>query len=57
VRLTVKGRVPVQFYGRLGGMVPFPDELVKEIQRLVKDTPNVDENPREAWFDRMMATS
>ena len=27
VRLAVKGRVPVEFYGRLGGVVPFPDEI------------------------------
>jgi 2-oxoglutarate/2-oxoacid ferredoxin oxidoreductase subunit alpha len=57
VRLTVKGRTPVQFYGRLGGMVPFPDELLNEIQRLINATPSLDENPREAWFERMMAAS
>jgi 2-oxoglutarate ferredoxin oxidoreductase subunit alpha len=57
VRLTVKGRTPVQFYGRLGGMVPFPGELLTEIQRLIKETPSLDENPREAWFERMMAAS
>ena len=28
VRLAVKGRVPVEFYGRLGGVVPFPDEIL-----------------------------
>ena len=31
---AVKGRIPVEFYGRMGGMVPFPDEILAEIQRL-----------------------
>ncbi|HTP00922.1 MAG TPA: 3-methyl-2-oxobutanoate dehydrogenase subunit VorB [Anaerolineales bacterium] len=55
VRLTVKNRVPVQFYGRLGGVVPFPGEILSEIELMVKNTPSVDEHPREAWFERMMA--
>jgi 2-oxoglutarate/2-oxoacid ferredoxin oxidoreductase subunit alpha len=32
VRLTVEGRIPVQFYGRMGGVVPLPDELLHAIQ-------------------------
>lgn len=32
VRLAVNGRVPVHFYGRIGGVVPMPDELVNAIQ-------------------------
>ena len=35
VRLLVQGRVPVEFYGRLGGVVPFPDEILTEIRRVV----------------------
>jgi 2-oxoglutarate ferredoxin oxidoreductase subunit alpha len=34
VRLAVNGRVPVSFYGRMGGVVPFPDEIVNEIHKL-----------------------
>ena len=33
VQLAVKGRVPVQFYGRLGGMLPTPEELVQQIEK------------------------
>jgi len=55
VRLSVKGRVPVEFYGRLGGVVPFPDEILSEIQRITSSKLNTQENPREAWFERMMA--
>jgi 2-oxoglutarate/2-oxoacid ferredoxin oxidoreductase subunit alpha len=36
VRLAVKHRVPVEFYGRTGGMVPFPEEVYQALQRLIK---------------------
>ena len=36
VRLAVNGLVPVEFYGRMGGIVPFPDEVLEAIQRLAK---------------------
>ncbi len=32
VRLAVNGRAPVHFYGRMGGMVPFPDEVLAKIK-------------------------
>lgn len=35
VRLAVEGRVPVDFYGRTGGSVPMPDEILSEISRLL----------------------
>ena len=34
VRLAVEGRVPVSFYGRMGGVVPLPDEVLEQIQLL-----------------------
>jgi 2-oxoglutarate ferredoxin oxidoreductase subunit alpha len=36
VRLAVKGRVPVWFYGRMGGMMPLPDEVLEEIRKIHK---------------------
>ncbi len=36
VRLAVNGKVPVDFYGRMGGMVPLPDEIFEQIQELNK---------------------
>jgi 2-oxoglutarate ferredoxin oxidoreductase subunit alpha len=33
VRLAVGGAAPVRFYGRLGGVVPTPPELVDQIER------------------------
>jgi len=34
VRLAVEGRVPVRFYGRLGGVVPTPPEVLEQIERV-----------------------
>jgi 2-oxoglutarate ferredoxin oxidoreductase subunit alpha len=34
VRLAVEGRCPVQFYGRMGGIVPLPDEVLKVIHEM-----------------------
>jgi 2-oxoglutarate ferredoxin oxidoreductase subunit alpha len=48
----VKGRKPVEFYGRLGGMVPFPDEILAEIQRIDGELPGKDRDPRKSWRQR-----
>ncbi|MCC6801247.1 MAG: 3-methyl-2-oxobutanoate dehydrogenase subunit VorB [Anaerolineae bacterium] len=32
VRLAVAGRVPVGFYGRMGGAIPTPDEILRAIE-------------------------
>jgi 2-oxoglutarate ferredoxin oxidoreductase subunit alpha len=37
VRLAVEGRVPIRFYGRMGGVVPLPDEVFEEIQKVRSD--------------------
>jgi 2-oxoglutarate ferredoxin oxidoreductase subunit alpha len=34
VRLAVEGKVPVEFYGRMGGIIPAPDEVVHALERL-----------------------
>jgi len=54
VRLAVKGRVPVEFYGRMGGVVPFPDEILHEIERITTSELNPQSNPREEWYERMV---
>lgn len=53
VELANKGRVPIRFYGRPGGVVPFPDEILDEIHHLVQHPPALDEDPRLAWLERM----
>lgn len=35
VQLGVLGKVPIKFYGVMGGLVPFPDDVLPEIERLV----------------------
>lgn len=34
VRLAVEGRCPVRFYGRCGGVIPSPDEVVEVIKEM-----------------------
>jgi len=34
VRLAVQGKVPVSFYGRMGGVMPLPDEVLEQIHKL-----------------------
>ncbi|MEW5940349.1 MAG: 3-methyl-2-oxobutanoate dehydrogenase subunit VorB, partial [Chloroflexota bacterium] len=55
VRLAVRGRVPVEFYGRTGGMVPFPDEILGEIKRIAAGRVAGEADPRDAWLERMTA--
>jgi len=35
VRLSVEGRKPVHFYGRTGGMVPHPDDILNKVREIV----------------------
>lgn len=52
VQRSVKGRIPVEFYGRMGGMVPFPDEILAEIRRMATESVPVDGDPRLRWMQR-----
>jgi 2-oxoglutarate ferredoxin oxidoreductase subunit alpha len=36
VRLAVNGKAPVKFYGRMGGVVPLPDEVLEQIRKMVE---------------------
>jgi 2-oxoglutarate ferredoxin oxidoreductase subunit alpha len=36
VRLAVEGRCPVEFYGRMGGVMPLPDEILDALQRMIQ---------------------
>ena len=35
VRLAVEGRKPVSFFGRSGGIVPNPDEILDKVREIV----------------------
>jgi 2-oxoglutarate ferredoxin oxidoreductase subunit alpha len=34
VRMGLEGKIPVHFYGRMGGIMPLPDEILDEIRKL-----------------------
>jgi 2-oxoglutarate ferredoxin oxidoreductase subunit alpha len=34
VRLTVKDRIPIHFYNRMGGVVPSPEEIIEQVIKL-----------------------
>jgi 2-oxoglutarate ferredoxin oxidoreductase subunit alpha len=35
VRLAACGRVPISFFGKVGGLVPLPEDVLAEIKKLV----------------------
>jgi len=53
VRRIVANRVPIQFYGRMGGVVPFPDEVLSEIQRISREPLAADVDPKQEWMKRL----
>ncbi len=57
VQLAVAGRIPVEFYGRLGGVVPFQDEILAEIQRLATQPLSPNGDPRHSWLKRLKANN
>ncbi len=50
-----KNQCPIQFYGRAGGTVPLPEEVLKQIQLMVNDGIPADVDPRDLWFERLTA--
>ena len=52
VKAQVQGKVPVEFFGRMGGVTPFPDEILDEIRRVASNVGAV-ENEREEWLERL----
>lgn len=50
---AVKGEANVEFYGRMGGVMPFPDEILGEIKRIYQEAPKPDIHPRDLWLERM----
>jgi 2-oxoglutarate ferredoxin oxidoreductase subunit alpha len=35
VRLATRCRIPISFFGKMGGIVPLPDDVLAEIKKLV----------------------
>ena len=36
VKIALEGTKPIQFYGRTGGIVPPPDEIIEQVQKVMK---------------------
>jgi len=50
---ATENSLPVEFYGRMGGVVPFPDEVLEEIRRVAKGGLDTTGHPRDRWLTRM----
>jgi 2-oxoglutarate ferredoxin oxidoreductase subunit alpha len=53
VLLASQGRIPVEFYGRMGGVMPFPDEILREIKRLHTEGWQAEGHPRDRWLAKL----
>ncbi|MBT7191938.1 MAG: 3-methyl-2-oxobutanoate dehydrogenase subunit VorB [Anaerolineae bacterium] len=54
VKQAVAGRAPIEFYGRMGGMTPFPDEILDEIRRVDQSDEEIaDGMERIEWLERL----
>jgi 2-oxoglutarate ferredoxin oxidoreductase subunit alpha len=52
IRKVTQDACPIEFYARMGGIVPFPDEILREIRRMVKEPKNSGGDPRLRWLQR-----
>lgn len=53
VKKVVQGRVPIEFFGRMGGITPFPDEILEEIRRIANNGEHIEGHEREEWLARL----
>ena len=52
LRIT-KDQCPIHFYGRAGGPVPLPEDILKQIDLMVDEGIPTDIHPRDLWFKRL----
>jgi 2-oxoglutarate ferredoxin oxidoreductase subunit alpha len=48
-----QGKTPISFYGRMGGMVPYPDEVTTAIESMVSGSEDLAQHPRDRWLAKM----
>ena len=53
VLLAVGNQVPVEFYGRMGGVIPFPNEILSEIKRYIANNWPTEGHPRDRWLTQL----
>jgi 2-oxoglutarate ferredoxin oxidoreductase subunit alpha len=51
VRLAVGDHLPVSFYGRMGGLVPFPDDILPEIEKMIQSAEHAVPRSKVGWAD------
>ncbi|BBB46793.1 3-methyl-2-oxobutanoate dehydrogenase subunit VorB [Pelolinea submarina] len=49
----VQGKTSVEFYGRIGGVMPYPEEILAEIQRIAANPAPIKGHPRDLWMERI----
>jgi 2-oxoglutarate ferredoxin oxidoreductase subunit alpha len=54
VRMATHNQVPVDFFARLGGVMPLPDEVLREIRRMQKGPRTLAGHPRDRWLERVI---
>jgi len=47
-------KIPVEFYARMGGIVPFADEILDEIRRIAREPIPTEGHPRDRWLNRLL---
>lgn len=52
VRQVTHNQTPIEFFARLGGVMPLPDEVLREIRQMVKGPRTLAGHPRERWLAR-----
>lgn len=45
-------QIPMEFYGRMGGILPMPEEIEAEIERMVTEPIPMAGHPRDRWLAR-----
>jgi 2-oxoglutarate/2-oxoacid ferredoxin oxidoreductase subunit alpha len=53
IRRITREQAPISFYGRTGGIVPFPDEIGDAITRMVEGKEDLSLNPHQRWIAQM----
>lgn len=53
VLAITQGRIPVEFYGRMGGVVPYPDEVLGVIEAITRPDYAPVGHPRDRWLASM----
>jgi len=55
VQLATRFETPIEFYARLGGTTPMPEEVLSEIHHFVQEPLTILADPQEQWLQRGIA--